>query len=127
MSTVEPSIKQSSVLPYLMLAALSLLLATQLWGRMRLQSAQFVKGTPIFTPVSLDYERKLRGGASKSTGDVARRIEKAIDEGTAVLSVEELHQLKTWRLEMLELRDRRHALNVQLMTGAVDLAVSATT
>ena len=97
------------------------LLVVQLWGRYRLQMANFVMGTPIFTPVSLDYEKQLRSGPTVSTGDVAKRLQAALDNGTECTPAE-LKRLQTWRMQMLELRNQRHALNVELMIGAVELA-----
>ena len=109
----------------LLSAALLVLLAVQTWGRYRLQTANFVLGTPIFTPVSLDYERKLRAGPPVTTGDVAKRLQAALDSGTDFTQAE-LERLQTWRMEMLELRNQRHALNVELMIGAVELAAVLT-
>ena len=105
--------------------ALFVLLVVQMWGRYRLQTANFVMGTPIFTPVSLDYEKQLRSGPPVSTGDVAKRLQAGIDNGTALTSAE-LKRLQTWRMQMLELRNQRHALNVELMIGAVELAAVLT-
>ena len=105
--------------------ALLVLLAVQTWGRYRLQTAKFVRGTPIFTPVSLDYEKQLRSGPPVNTGDVAKRLQTAIDSGTVVTSAE-LERLQAWRMQMLELRNQRHSLNVELMIGAVELAAVLT-
>ena len=105
--------------------ALLLLLAVQIWGRFRLQTANFVMGTPIFTPVSLDYEKQLRSGPPVSTGDVAKRLQAALDNG-AEYTPAELERLQAWRMQMLELRNQRHALNVELMIGAVELAAVLT-
>ncbi len=85
---------------------------------------------PIFVPVSLDHERAMR---TKLGQPVGRGGEEAVELARALLDVEvppsvgpTLERLRASRLALLELRDRRHQLNVALMNVGVALGAELT-
>ena len=80
---------------------------------------------PIFVPVSLEHEARMRGALGQPAG---RGGEEAVELARALEGVEvpasagpALERLKAARLRLLALRDRRHQLNVALMNVGVEL------
>ena len=116
-------------LPWLL--ALLLGVGCLLSGRSLLTHPPAFATLPIFVPVSLEYERKLRAARSQPAG---RGGEEAIALARALLAEEELDPaladrvalLSGRREALLDARGRRHALNIALMDVGVAVAAELT-
>ena len=94
-------------------------------GKMLTPSSEVAVHTmPILTPVSLAYEKDLRAGQEPAdlhmVIDAARRVD------PTKVSKADYAQFVADRLKMLELRNQRHALNVQLMEAGVEILETLT-
>jgi hypothetical protein len=78
---------------------------------------------PIFTPVSLQYEKQMRGGEQPLNIRQAMRILERLEQQQINGKVQEqdLLALQKTRLQMLEYRNRRHELNIEMMHLAVEV------
>ena len=78
---------------------------------------------PIFTPVSLQYEKQMRQGEQPLDIRQAMEIVKELDEQENIPNVnkQDLVALKETRVKMLEFRNRRHELNIDMMHLAVEV------
>ncbi len=86
---------------------------------------------PILVPVSLEHERAARAGQSPVSGEEAVRMAEALlareltPQQKAAIQPD-MDALARTRLRMLELRGRRHALNIALMDVGVSVAQTLT-
>jgi hypothetical protein len=80
------------------------------------------KVLPIFTPVSLEYERAMRKAPGRSADEAVQLATALADEpGLDPALAPDVARLKELRLRLLDLSNRRHALNTRLMQLGVDL------
>ena len=89
------------------------------------------KTLPILVPVSLEHERAARKGAPAVSGEEAIRLagellarELTEDQRSALRL--EVEAMAATRARMLELRGRRHELNIALMDVGVAVAAELT-
>ena len=77
---------------------------------------------PIFTPVSLQYEKELRQGkASIDIQKVMKKISALEKKPSPNIDKQKLRKIQKHRKTMLDLRNERHALNVQMMENGIEL------
>ena len=78
---------------------------------------------PIFTPVSLQYEKQMRQGEEPLNIRQAMEILKKLEgqEHKENINKQELLALKETRMKMLEYRNSRHKLNIDMMHLAVEV------
>ena len=114
--------------PWVLAAVLAVSVVGHAWVLGRAQPTHAV--LPIFVPVSLEHERAMRTKLGQPAG---RGGEEAVDLARALLDVEvppavgpTLERLRVGRLALLQLRDRRHQLNVALMNVGVALGAELT-
>ena len=104
------------------IVSLFLLFGIQLGGRFLKQSPQF-ETMPIFTPTSLQYEKEFRGGEKPlniaQMMEILPRLER--EAKNSKLPPEQLEAFRAHRSRMLELRNQRHELNVQMMNSAIEI------
>lgn len=101
--------------------------ACSAWAALRAEPTHTT--LPIFTPVSLEMERALRGQRNQPAGrggEEALALAQALadeplDTTTAAAIAPELAHLEATRIHLLGLRDERHALNTRLMQVGVEL------
>ena len=78
---------------------------------------------PIFTPVSLQYEQEIRGDGKplniREAMAEVERLSRSSAKGT--LSSSAIRNLRQTRTRMLELRNQRHELNIEMMDLAVEI------
>ena len=101
------------------LIALLLCLVVQWLPRMQ-PGVQF-STMPIFTPVSLQYEKELRNGEAplniREAMSILPQLERLASQGN--IRQQDLLKFKKDRNTMLELRNKRHELNIEMMELAV--------
>ena len=101
------------------LVALLLCLVVQWLPRMQ-PGVQF-STMPIFTPVSLQYEKELRNGEAplniREAMSILPQLERLASQGN--IRQQDLLKFKEDRKTMLELRNKRHELNIEMMELAV--------
>jgi len=89
----------------------------------RASSAPQFEVLPIFTPVSLQYEAEIHQGEEpvdiRKLLQILPELEQKL-EGSEV-SKEDLLRLNEQRQRMLQLRNRRHELNIAMMEGAISV------
>jgi hypothetical protein len=74
---------------------------------------------PIFTPVSLQYEKMLQEGKSpEESPDILEVVQRLDFENTDPKDVKEL---KEQRRIMLSLRNERHELNIKMMNNGIEV------
>lgn len=74
---------------------------------------------PIFTPVSLQYEKVLQEGKSpEESPDILEVVQRLDLENTDPKDVQEL---KEQRRIMLSLRNERHELNIKMMNNGIEV------
>ena len=78
-----------------------------------------VQTMPILTPVSLEYEREFRAG--QEPANLHMVIDAARHVDPTKVSKSDYTQFVADRMQMLELRNQRHALNVRLMQAGVEI------
>ena len=83
-----------------------------------------VQTMPILTPVSLAYEKEMRAG--QEPADLHMVIDAARHVDPTRVSKTDYANFVADRLKMLELRNQRHALNVQLMEAGVGILETLT-
>ena len=77
---------------------------------------------PIFTPVSLQYEKQIRQGQAPLNIRQAMGILEDLERTpTSSVSVEDLRSLKENRSKILDLRNERHTLNVEMMRLSIEI------
>lgn len=81
---------------------------------------------PIFVPASLKYEQQLRADrnepAGKGGGDAAALAQVLLNDPAAASVAPQLAQLRELRAQLLDARNRRHALNIRMMDVGVAVA-----
>jgi len=79
---------------------------------------------PIFTPVSLQYEKHIRDGEKPvniaSAMEILPELERKAERGE--VNKQDFLRFRENREKMLELRNKRHELNISMMTVAVEIA-----
>ena len=89
----------------------------------RLQPQLHFSTMPIFTPVSLQYEKELREGQAplniRQAMSILPHLERLALQGT--IRQQDLLKFKENRKKMLDLRNKRHQLNIEMMELAVDI------
>lgn len=113
------------------LLAVSCLAQTTLLVRDRPQA----RSLPIFVPVSLEYERALRRERNQPAGrggeqalELVRALLAEAPEPSSAPQLEpSIRALRDSRARLLELRNRRHALNVAMMDLGVALVAELET
>lgn len=84
-----------------------------------LSSEETFEVMPIVTPVSLQYEKEYLGEKQpRSLPDITQVLQRINDKNVDSTT---LAQLKKERLEMLDLRNQRHELNIKMMENAVEI------
>jgi hypothetical protein len=78
---------------------------------------------PIFTPVSLQYEQEIRGdGKTLNIREAMAEVERlSRTSAKGTLSSSAIQNLQQTRLRMLDLRNQRHELNIEMMDLAVEI------
>jgi len=76
---------------------------------------------PIFTPVSLQYEKLIRNGDKPLDIRQAMEIIHNLDVTNGTVQENDLIKLRDDRKKMLDLRNQRHALNIEMMELAIDI------
>ena len=101
------------------LIALVLCLVVQWFPRLQ-PDIQF-STMPIFTPVSLQYEKELRNGEPplniRQAMSILPQLENLALQGN--IRQQDLLKFKEDRKRMLDLRNKRHELNIEMMELAV--------
>jgi len=115
----------ASVLAASCLAQTVLLVRDQMLAR---QGAS-ARNLPIFVPVSLEYERAMRRQRNQPVGRGGEQalelvrvlLAEPLEPATAAQLEPSIRALRDSRARLLELRNRRHALNVAMMDLGVAL------
>lgn len=109
---------------YVVLIIMALCQSIALGKMLTPSSAVAVQTMPILTPVSLPYEKELRRG--QEPADLHMVIDAARHVDPTKVSKTDYAQFVADRLKMLEFRNQRHALNVQLMEAGVEILETLT-
>ena len=95
----------------------------------RFQERMYFSTMPIFTPVSLQYEKQMRNGEEplniRQAMSILPRLEDLVRQGK--VREKDLLKFKEDRQKMLDLRNKRHELNIEMMELAVDIVGELTT
>lgn len=81
---------------------------------------------PIFVPASLKYEEQLRADRRQPAGqggaDAAALAQALMDDPAAASVAPQIAQIRELRAQLLDARNRRHALNIRMMDVGVAVA-----
>ena len=84
-----------------------------------LSSKEKFEVMPIFTPVSLQYEKAYQEGKKPKRIPDMMRILQEIDSKN--MDSKMVETLKKERMEMLRLRNERHELNIKMMENSISV------